>query len=105
VLVGGPEDREHVATHAGHVRLDDVQHRGGRDGRVHGVASILQDLQGGGRGQRLTRRGDASGGVDGRASRVGRRARDRAVHLGDERLGREGQGENGCERAHDVTCF
>ena len=47
------DDREEIAAGAVHRRLDDGQHRRGRDRGVDGVAARLQHPKAGGRGQRL----------------------------------------------------
>ena len=89
LLFGEPDDREHVAADAGHVRLGHAQHGRGGDGGVDGVAALPQDLEAGRGGERLARRDRAVGRVDGGA------AGQRGGPLGLQRDG----GRRGARRA------
>ncbi len=53
VVLGGVDDREHIAGQTHIHGLDQVEHGGGRHRRVHGVAAFLEDIQTGLGGQRL----------------------------------------------------
>ena len=64
------DDGEEVAADAGHRRLDDREHSGGRDRGVNRVAAVLKHLQAGRRGQRLARCDHPVPGEHGRASAV-----------------------------------
>ena len=59
VLFRDVDDREQVARGTDVHRLDDAEHRGGRDGCIDCVAALLQDVEARLRRQRLTRRDDA----------------------------------------------
>ncbi len=52
-------NREQISADAIRLRLDDAEHRVGRDHGVHGSAATLQHLHAGPRGERLARGDDA----------------------------------------------
>ena len=62
VAVGGVDDRRQVAGRAVQVRLDDLEHEAGGDGRVEGVAAPFEDGHAG-RGSEPVRRGDHAEGA------------------------------------------
>ena len=74
LLLRAPHQREHVAAHARHHRLDDRQHRRRGDRRVDRVAAVLEHRERGRRRERLTRRRDAVRRVHRRSSGHCRRA-------------------------------
>jgi hypothetical protein len=61
---------ERVATQAVHHRLGDVHHRGDGDGRVHGIATVLENLQPDLGRQRLARCHHPMAGTGGGTARV-----------------------------------
>jgi hypothetical protein len=65
-LPGGREDHRHLTGGTVEVRLHDVQHEGGRDRRVEGVAVVLQHRHGAGRGQPVRGRHHAERALQGR---------------------------------------
>ena len=62
-------EHETIAADPGHLRLDDGEHRRGRNRRIHRVAAGFQRVDGGQRGERVRRRRHAAGSVYGRPSR------------------------------------
>ncbi len=77
---GIPQDGEHVTAHPGHVRLGHIQDRGSGHGRIDGVPSRGQNLEGRRRRQRLARGRDIIRGVDGGTTRIGRGTSDGSRH-------------------------
>ena len=65
--VGAVIQCEHIAANSSHVRLDDIEHGSGGNGRVGRAAALLQDLQRRGGSQRLTGCGHAVDAIDDRA--------------------------------------
>ena len=68
LLLGEPDEREHVAADACHMRLGHAQHRRRRDRCVDGVAALTQDLEPSLGGKRLARGDHAVRRVDGGAA-------------------------------------
>ena len=98
LVLRAPDEREHVAARAGHHRLDDREHRGRRHRGVDRVAAVLHHFDGGARGERLTRRGDAVRGVDGGASGHCQRALRLCVRRENQNRGRADDAEKRTRR-------
>ena len=62
LVLGRPDEREEIAADAGVVLRRHVEHGARGDGRVDGVAALLQNLEAGLRGERIARRDDAVSG-------------------------------------------
>ena len=73
LLLGEPDDCEHVAADASHVRFRHTQHRRRGNGGVDRIAATAKHLQAGRRGKRLACRDHSVGCVDSRATGHGSR--------------------------------
>ncbi len=73
--VGGREDHRHLSGRPAQMRLDDVQDEPGGDGRVIGVAAVLQDRHRGLRGEPVRGGHHSEGALEGRPGREHRAPR------------------------------
>jgi hypothetical protein len=94
LFAGEPDDGEHVAAEAGHVRFGDAEDGGGGNRGVDGVAPLAQDFEGRRRGKRLAGGDGGVRRVDGGTASHGAGAlRRRELRHGEDHGG--GDGEDG----------
>ena len=95
-----PDDREHVAADAGHVRFGHAQHRGCGDGGVDGVTALAQHLEASRGGEWLARCDRALRGIDGGSAGQGRGSLGLERERGGEKRGECAGGSDRAESGH-----